>query len=933
MIPRFKFFFVAILPSTIVLAEWSTRECNWDLQCEALYRPGSKCLEGGVCSNPYTAGCLHNFYDHTDQEDTAKSFLLKRTCNSNDITPENCEPPVLHYHEVRVHNTDWESGIVNSWIIQVFLSEFLHVPTTVGLNNEDSPQASFYAPTMQMSYSAKSDPWEELVTANEMGGRCELTDTDCVHVMPEVWNSQEKRWTEYLTAGHIDQVSGTGEIGKGSWYIPYHTAKQHPDLTSFHGLSGQREKLASIFNRPTTWGEYCELVSPTKCTTDDAIAVRLPANEDEESRYYHDGLFTGFFRPTDKNNCTLNPDTCSGHIVDSSCDWDSDAFAQAYWNDIAMESDGPLPENSGYSYEQMIDIWRAANATKSDVAMFWWTLEPLIEEFQGTQYQFQPILMPEPSAQCHAARIDPADRCNPDPLIRRGPEGGACDQEPFPLQKIVASSLRDMTLATPEVDRSPGYQSILNLKVSTLDINTILKAYVDGGWSGYAARQAVCEWVIEHQKDLETFIPRGYPRVFAKHSYYSRPLLHAAIGFGGAAILYVLLAAGMVCWYSTAKVFVYAQVPFVFMVLFGMFLVACGSIFFALEPQNSICVSQKWFITLGYTFELVPLLVKIAAINRVVVATRRMKHVRISMRSLFFTVVAVVLVVMVFMTLWTVLDSPQRHEDRYLKGVNTITTAVVCASDSGFWDLLVLCWSGVLILCATVLAFQSRDMKEEFNDSKSLGTMIYSHFIFAVLRVVALSLSGMQISEDENNGGYPPIEPSTLAAASSFLLSADVIAAVTIYVVPKLVSARKAPQAHRTNHGVTLYNINSDGAGHSKSIPIKGASQEKRASVVPSSDERRVNGERRGPSRQVPSGALCSGDQSFDSGHMRVGMDGNVQTDEEQDPSSSNDEDWGGPRFASPSAALQAGSTPTAIHSIEEGRDESTNSIWENSQS
>ena len=393
----FMFFLVATLTPVVVLAEWSTRECNWDVQCEALYKPGSKCLEGGVCSNPYMAGCLNNFYSHNDQQKSALKASQKRTCNSKDDGTEYCDQPVLPYHEVRVHNGNWESAIMYSWIIQIFLSEFLQVPTTVGMNNEDLPQASFYAPNMPMSYSAKGYPWEELVTANQMGGRCEATEKDCVHVMPEVWIGQGKRWTEYLEEGHIDQLSGDGQVGKGAWCIPFHTAKMHPDLTSFHGLSGQREKLASIFNRPTSWGEYCELYSPTNCTEDDGVAVRLPADEDEKAKYFQGGSYTGFFRPTDKNDCSLNPDTCSGHITGGPCTWSTDMFAQAYWNDIALETDGPLPENNGYSYGQMIDIWRAANATQSHVAMWWWTPDPTVEEFRGTRYQFQTIQLPEPT--------------------------------------------------------------------------------------------------------------------------------------------------------------------------------------------------------------------------------------------------------------------------------------------------------------------------------------------------------------------------------------------------------------------------------------------------------------------------------------------------------------------------------------------------------
>ena len=929
--PFLKFLVATVTPA-IAVAEWSTRECNWDVQCEALYKPGSKCLEGGVCSNPFTAGCLNNFYSNTDQKKvTPTAFVSKRICNSKDVSTDDCEQPVLPYQEIRVHNGDWESALMYAWIIQIFLSEFLQVPTTVGMNNEDVPLTSFYAPEMPISYSAKPYPWDALITANDMGGRCELTDKDCVHVFPEVWNSQGRKLTEFTKEGHIDHLSGNGQVGKGSWYIPLHTAEQYPGLISYNGLTGQREKLASIFNRPTSWGDYCDFYSPTNCTKDDGVAVRSPADEDEKGKYFHDGLYTGFFRPTEKNDCSLNPDTCTGHIVDSPCQWDSDVFGQAYWNDIALESDGPLPENKGYSYNQMIDIWRAANATQAHVATWWWTLEPTVEEFRGTPYQFEPILLPGTTAACFAARISPEERCSLDPVIRRGPKVASCDTEAHALKTLIASSLKDTTLATPEVDRSPGYEAIKNLKVSELDMSELLRKFVAGGRTGYAARDAVCEWVIDHQDDLESFIPRGYPRVFVENASYNAPMLYVAIGFGGAAALYVLVATVMVGWYSTAKVFVYAQVPFVFMVLFGMFLVSCGSIFVALEPHDSICVSQKWFITLGYTLQMVPLLVKIAAINRVVAATQRMKSVRIGMQSLCLTVVAVVILVMIALTLWTVLDPPQRGEDRYLKDMDGVATAVVCASDSSLWDLIALCWNGVLILCATVLAFQSRNAQEEFNDSKLLGTMIYSHFIFAVLRVVTLSLSDMQISEDENGGGYPPIEPSTLAAASSFLLSLDVIAAVTIYLIPKLVTAHKAPEAHRASHGGTSYEGGSGSGGQSKTISIKkGALQFKLASdMPPSSTDRLANGadSRPGPPPRQSSLKSVVSNKSVGSGHLRVGMDGTVvQTDE--DPSSSDDDDWGGPRFAAPSGSLRGGSShSTAIHSIDEELEESTNSM------
>lgn len=55
--------------------------------------------------------------------------------------------------------------------------------------------------------------------------------------------------------------------------------------------------------------------------------------------------------------------------------------------------------------------------------------------------------------------------------------------------------------------------------------------------------------------------------------------------------------------------------------------------------------------------------------------------------------------------------------------------------------------------------------------------MIYSHFVFAALRVIVY----LTFSE----------EPHTNAVATSFLLSLDVIAALTIYLLPKWVKGHK----------------------------------------------------------------------------------------------------------------------------------------------
>lgn len=87
---------------------------------------------------------------------------------------------------------------------------------------------------------------------------------------------------------------------------------------SYLGLQGEenRRKLAETFKRPTTWGDYCQLVSINNCSTPDDVAQRAPIDAKEMDCMYMKGFYTGYFRYTDENNCTKNPTTCTGHIAE-----------------------------------------------------------------------------------------------------------------------------------------------------------------------------------------------------------------------------------------------------------------------------------------------------------------------------------------------------------------------------------------------------------------------------------------------------------------------------------------------------------------------------------------------------------------------------------------------------------------------------------------
>jgi hypothetical protein len=181
-------------------------------------------------------------------------------------------------------------------------------------------------------------------------------------------------------------------------------------------------------------------------------------------------------------------------------------------------------------------------------------------------------------------------------------------------------------------------------------------------------------------------------------------------------------------------------------------------------------------------------LVKTSAINSLIHSSKKSQRVNISRRLLLYKVAAVVIMVVIFLICWMVLDAPTVHESRDLSNddPHTVDLDLKCASESDFWILLALGWQFLLLLMAAVLAFQSRNILKQFNESTTLGAMVYSHFLFMALRGVFAFFDNADTL------------PSSL---NSFLFSInyslDTIFAMVIYVLPKLANARKEPQAYR----------------------------------------------------------------------------------------------------------------------------------------
>lgn len=114
---------------------------------------------------------------------------------------------------------------------------------------------------------------------------------------------------------------------------------------------------------------------------------------------------------------------------------------------------------------------------------------------------------------------------------------------------------------------------------------------------------------------------------------------------------------------------------------------------YSLEPAKPICILREWFLVTGYSLELIPLMVKVAAVNRLIQESRRMKRVDVKRTFLYQIVGACMGCVVIYLTVWTALDPPTPHTDMFLTDnidgnkEYIVEVTQFCASSSNLWKV------------------------------------------------------------------------------------------------------------------------------------------------------------------------------------------------------------------------------------------------------
>ena len=166
--------------------------CQQDAECaDTLKFDSSKCVQG-KCTNPFhSGGCLNNMAKRENSNPNLFTSERKfiRECNSDDLlsNSNDCSRGPFQYDEVIIAGSNWETSILLSWIMQIFLSEVLEVPVVIeNLVPGEEGSTSFYDINGGFTYPAMAYNFEALKNADDVQGDCKDVD-NCAHLIPEAW--------------------------------------------------------------------------------------------------------------------------------------------------------------------------------------------------------------------------------------------------------------------------------------------------------------------------------------------------------------------------------------------------------------------------------------------------------------------------------------------------------------------------------------------------------------------------------------------------------------------------------------------------------------------------------------------------------------------------------------------------------------------------
>jgi hypothetical protein len=232
-------------------------------------------------------------------------------------------------------------------------------------------------------------------------------------------------------------------------------------------------------------------------------------------------------------------------------------------------------------------MWHAANATKENLLMMWWTPEPLYQMYSGSDAEMIPIMLPAYTSECFDVQEKFVDEsCESNLTMRVGPPEAACTNPAESLSKLITGKLYELIHdpKIPEAAVSPAHDMLRRFRINEIQLGQLFDLWENEP----TPRDAVCKWVVENYDYFQSMVPYSYPRIVEEQTHTA--FAYGMLGLGIAAACVVTGICFLVNHFKYKPSVHFAQLDFLYMLLSGSFLVTIGAIIIALPASNGTCI-------------------------------------------------------------------------------------------------------------------------------------------------------------------------------------------------------------------------------------------------------------------------------------------------------------------------------------------------------
>ena len=171
---------------------------------------------------------------------------------------------------------------------------------------------------------------------------------------------------------------------------------------------------------------------------------------------------------------------------------------------------------------------------------------------------------------------------------------------------------------------------------------------------------------------------------------------------------------------------------FLALILLGVCLALQAVLLYSQTPMTSaLCESATVLGHLSYALSIGALVAKsyrLAAIFN----QRRVKVLRISDRLLALVLSAVLVLWLIYLTIWIIVDPPVTT---VVIDLQTASQTVLCQSHSPVWSIVLVSIEAALLLYGMAIVYKCRHNPEAFNETRYIAVILYNCAVFGAATI------------------------------------------------------------------------------------------------------------------------------------------------------------------------------------------------------